>query len=46
MLELRYDALAYMLAFLLILGFVPGQCRQDGNTAPLGTFVERDEEFI
>ena len=46
MLELRYHALAYMLAFFLILGFVPSQCRQDSDTAPFGTFVECDEEFI
>lgn len=46
MLELRYHALAYMLAFLLILGFVPRQCRKDRDTAPFGTLVERDEKFI
>ena len=46
MLKLRYHALAYMLAFLLILGFVSRQCRQDRDTAPFGTLVERDEKFV
>lgn len=46
MLELRHDAFAYVFALLLVLRFVPGQRREYSDAAPLGAFVERDEEFV
>ena len=46
MLELWYHAFTYMLAFLLVLRLVPCQCGQYGDAAPLGAFVERNEELI
>ena len=46
LLELWCDTFTYMLAFLLVLRLIPCQCRQHGNAAPLGTFVERDSSGL
>ena len=46
MLELRDDSFAKVLAFLIILCFVPSQCGQDGDTTPFGAFVKRYEQFL
>lgn len=45
-LKLRDDALADMFRFFFVRGGVACEGRQDGDTAPFGTFVECDEEFI
>lgn len=45
MLELWYDTFTYMFALLVILGNITSERIQYGNSAPLGAFVECDEEF-
>ena len=45
MLELRYDALANMLALFLINGLVSRQLRKNRDAAPLGALVERNQEL-
>jgi hypothetical protein len=46
MLELGNDALAYMLTFPFINGFVSCQSVQDCNPSPFGTLVQGNEEFL
>jgi hypothetical protein len=42
MLELRHDTLADVLGFLLLVGLVVGQGRQNGDATPLGALVESE----
>ena len=46
MLKLRHHPFANMLALLLVLGHITGQRVQDGNSSPLGAFIQRDQQFV
>ena len=45
MLELRYDALANMLALFVVGGLVSRELRKNCDTAPLGALVEGNQEL-
>lgn len=45
-LELGDNALTDMLALPLVLGLITRQSIEDGDTTPLGTFVQGDQEFV
>lgn len=45
-LELRNDAFANMFGFFFVGGGVACEGGEDSDTAPFGTFIECDEEFV
>lgn len=46
MLELGHDAFADVFTLLLVLRNIACKGIEDGDSSPLGTFVQRNEEFV